>query len=603
MSDMKCGACSTATACTTTADGDPANAGAPTAAGAPTPSQHEAAAFIAARGVVCAPQHAHLDLSPARLIEASVERHEGTLTGTGSLAVTTGAYTGRAPQNRFIVDTPDVHDRIAWGKVNAPISPEHYARIRDGVRAYLAERDVYAVRAMAGADRDHARRFAVLAEMPHQALFARQMLVRPTGEELADYEPDFTLYAAPGYRCNPATDGTATESAVVINLQERVIIVAGTGYSGEIKKSIFSTMNYLLPVEDDVLSMHCSANMGPATGDTAVFFGLSGTGKTTLSADPTRRLIGDDEHGWSAEHVFNIEGGCYAKCINLSAKNEPDIYRAIRFGSVTENVILDAETRTADYADARITENTRVAYPIEHIDNCVPAGVGGVPRVVIFLTADAFGVLPPISRLSETAAMYHFMTGFTSKVAGTEQGIVEPVPTFSALFGEPFMPLDPLVYAEMLKARIERDDVRVYLVNTGWTGGGYGVGHRMALPATRAMVRAALSGELEQAPFVRDERFGVDVPTSCPGVDPAVLDARGTWASSEAYDKAADQLARMFEGNFARRYPHAPAEVCQAGPHPLGAEPEEGDAVSGASVEPMCDVHSEDGERLEKPTV
>ncbi len=597
MSDAKCGTCSTTTACDAATCDDSTNGGASTS------SQPGAVAFIEACGVVCAPERAHLDLSPARLVEASVECHDGTLTSTGSLAVTTGTYTGRAPQNRFIVDTPAVHERIAWGKVNAPISPEHYERILAGVRSYLGERDVYAVRAMAGADRAHARRFAVLAEMPHQALFARQMLVRPTAEELETYEPDFVVYAVPGYACDPTTDGTNTASAVVINLEEHVIIVAGTGYSGEIKKSIFSTMNYLLPVEDNVLSMHCSANMDPETGDTAVFFGLSGTGKTTLSADPTRRLIGDDEHGWSDEGVFNVEGGCYAKCINLSAEREPDIFRAIRFGSVTENVILDAELRVADYDDTRITENTRVAYPIEHIDNCVPAGTGGLPRVVVFLTADAFGVLPPISRLSETAAMYHFMTGFTSKVAGTEQGIVEPVPTFSALFGEPFMPLDPLTYAEMLKERIARDDARVYLVNTGWTGGGYGVGHRMALSATRAMVRAALSGELEQAQFVRDERFGVDVPTSCPGVDASVLDARGTWASARAYDEAADKLARMFEGNFARRYPHAPVEVAAAGPHPLAGEPEQGDAVTSASVEPMCDVHSEAGARPKSPAI
>ena len=556
-----------------------------------TPVTCADAAFLARLGLEAAdPAHVWVDACPAALVEASVRRGEGELTHTGSLAVTTGEYTGRAPQNRFIVDTPDVHGRISWGKVNAPMSSEHFERIYDGVRAYLAQRGAFVVRGMAGADRAHARNFCVACEMPHQALFARQMLVRPTTEELASYEPDFVVLAAPGYRCDPTTDGCNTESAVVINFERRVIVVAGTGYSGEIKKSIFSTMNYLLPVEDDVLSMHCSSNVDPATGRTAVFFGLSGTGKTTLSADPTRRLIGDDEHGWSDEHVFNIEGGCYAKCINLSEEREPDIYHAIRFGSVTENVAVDAATRVPDYDDTSITENTRVAYPIEHIDGSVAAGVGDVPCVVVFLTADAFGVLPPISRLSETAAMYHFMTGFTSKVAGTEQGIVEPVPTFSALFGEPFMPLDPLEYARMLKERIERDHVRVYLVNTGWTGGGYGVGHRMALSATRQMVRAALSGELEEQAFARDERFGVDVPLACPGVDAAVLDARGTWDDPAAYDAAADHLAQMFERNFERRYPHAPAEVAAAGPHPLGGETTAAATVSGASLEPMCDV-------------
>lgn len=558
-------------------------------------------AFITKLGLEGAePALVHVDMAPANLIEASVERHEGTLTSTGSLAVTTGEYTGRAPQNRFIVDTPNVHDRIAWGKVNAPMATENFDRIYEGVRAYLAERDTYVVRGMAGSDRAHSRNFAVVCEKPHQALFARQMLVRPAAEELASYEPDFVVLAAPDYRCNPETDGTATESVVAINFERRIIIVAGTGYSGEIKKSIFSTMNYLLPVEDNVLSMHCSSNVDPQTGRTAVFFGLSGTGKTTLSADPTRRLIGDDEHGWSDEHVFNIEGGCYAKCIDLTEEGEPDIYHAIRFGSVTENVIISARTCEPDYSDTRITENTRVAYPVEHIDNAVLEGVGTTPSVVVFLTADAFGVLPPISRLSEEAAMYHFMTGFTSKVAGTEQGIKEPVPTFSALFGEPFMPLDPLEYAEMLKERIERDHARVYLVNTGWTGGGYGVGHRMKLSATRAMVRAALSGELDEQPFSHDERFGVDVPLSCPDVDAALLDARGTWADGAQYDLAADHLADMFQKNFAARYPHAPEAVRQAGPKPLSDDVKEADIVSS---EPMCDVNSTAGVRLDSPAI
>ena len=572
----------------------PVNANAPKAEAADT-------AFLSLLGLEAAdPARVHVDMAPANLVEASVERHEGTLTSTGSLAVTTGEYTGRAPQNRFIVDTPNVHDNIAWGKVNAPMSLENFDHIYEGVRAYLAQRDTYVVRGMAGADRAHARNFAVVCEKPHQALFSRQMLVRPSAEELASYAPDFVVLAAPDYRCDPATDGTATESVVAINFERRIIIVAGTGYSGEIKKSIFSTMNYLLPVEDNVLSMHCSSNVDPQTGRTAVFFGLSGTGKTTLSADPTRRLIGDDEHGWSDETVFNIEGGCYAKCIDLTEEGEPDIYRAIRFGSVSENVIISAKTCQPDYADTRITENTRVAYPIEHIDGAVLEGVGQTPSVVVFLTADAFGVLPPISRLSEEAAMYHFMTGFTSKVAGTEQGIKEPVPTFSALFGEPFMPLDPLHYAEMLRERIERDHARVYLVNTGWTGGGYGVGHRMKLSATRAMVRAALSGQLDEQPFAHDERFGVEVPLSCPDVDAALLDARGTWADPQAYDKAADHLASMFQKNFAARYPHAPEAVREAGPRPQSADDSEGDVEV---AEPMCDVNSTAGVRLASPAV
>ena len=520
--------------------------------------------------IECDEDRIHLDESPAALVQAAIERGEGRLTSTGSLVVETGSYTGRAPKDRFIVDTPSVHDRICWGAVNAPISPECFERVYRGVCDYLSGRDVYVVRALAGADRRHSRKFTVVAERASQALFARQMLVRPTEEELAGYgEPDFTVLAAPGYRCDPLRDGTRSQAAVLINFERHVIVVAGTAYSGEIKKSIFSTMNYLLPTEDGVLPMHCSANMDPETGETAVFFGLSGTGKTTLSADPSRLLIGDDEHGWSGEDVFNIEGGCYAKCIDLDPDREPDIFGAIRFGSLSENVVVDGKTRTADYADASLTENTRAAYPIEHIGNSLAGGVGGAPSVVVFLTADAFGVLPPISRLDKTTAMYHFMTGFTSKVAGTEQGIVEPQPTFSALFGEPFMPLDPLTYAKMLSERIAADHTRVYLVNTGWTAGGYGVGHRISLKDTRTLVSAALDGTIEGQPFSHDARFNLDVPAGCPGVDAALLDPRSTWPSPEAYDETADRLARMFQENFLRRYPYAPEEIKSAGPRPL----------------------------------
>ncbi|MBM6998570.1 phosphoenolpyruvate carboxykinase (ATP) [bacterium] len=523
--------------------------------------------LLASLGLSNDPSLVHVDWCPSRLIERSLERHEGTLTSTGSLAVLTGAYTGRAPKNRFIVDTPDVHDRIAWGAVNAPMCPELFDVLLRNVAAYLSGRDVYVTRGIAGASRAHARKFTVVAERASQALFARQMLVRPDEGERAAYgDPDFVVLAAPGLTVDPATGEAGDRACVAINLQRRVIVVAGTGYSGEIKKSIFSTMNYLLPVEDGVLPMHCSSNMDPATGETAVFFGLSGTGKTTLSADPQRLLIGDDEHGWAREGVFNIEGGCYAKCIDLSPEREPDIFGAIRFGSVSENVALDPVSRVADYADRTYTENTRCAYPIDHIPNALVRGTGGVPSVVIFLTADAFGVLPPLSRLDEYGAMYHFMTGFTSKVAGTEQGIVEPQPTFSALFGEPFMPLDPLTYATMLSERIEAGHTRCYLVNTGWTGGGYGTGHRISIADTRALVRAALSGDVEKVAFRRDERFGLDVPTSCPGVDASILDPRGTWASPEAYDEAADRLAVMFRENFARRYPDAPEAVRDAGP-------------------------------------
>ena len=372
----------------------------------------------------------HVDMAPAALIEQAVIRSEGELAANGSLVVKTGAYTGRSPKDRFIVDTPDVHDTIAWGAVNTPLDPACYERIRDGVAAYLTNRDdLFVVRGMAGANRRHARKFMVACERASQALFITQLLVHPTAGERRRYgEPDFTILSAPGYTCDPARDGVASTAAVVINFSERVIIVAGTGYSGEIKKSIFSVMNYLLPVEDHVLPMHCSASMDPSTHETAVFFGLSGTGKTTLSANPTRLLIGDDEHGWAAgEGIFNIEGGCYAKCDGLTEQREPEIFRAVRFGSLCENVVLDA-ARRPDYADTSLTRNTRVGYPIEHITSAWTKGCGQEPSVVIFLTCDAFGVLPPIARLTPEAAMYHFVTGFTAKVAGTELGIVSSEP-------------------------------------------------------------------------------------------------------------------------------------------------------------------------------
>ena len=407
----------------------------------------------------------------------------------------------------------------------------------------------------------------VVNELASQNLFIHQLLIRPTAEELENYgASDFTIVAAPGFTCDPAVDGTNSEAAIIVNFQDKMVLIAGSKYSGEIKKSVFSVMNYLMPVEENVLPMHCSANMDPETHETAVFFGLSGTGKTTLSADPGRKLIGDDEHGWSDNGVFNFEGGCYAKCINLDPKNEPEIYNAIRFGSEVENVVLDPETRKPDYDDDSITENTRVGYPITYIDNAQIPGEGGIPKVVIFLTADAFGVLPPISRLDENAAMYHFVTGFTSKLAGTERGIKEPQPTFSTLFGEPFMPLDPSVYAEMLGERIKKYNTKVYLVNTGWTGGPYGVGSRMKLSYTRAMVTAALNGELEKAEYKHDDVFNVDVPQSCPGAPAEIMNPRDTWADKAAYDEAAAKLAKMFKDNFDKKYPNMPEEIKNAGP-------------------------------------
>ena len=499
----------------------------------------------------------YVDLSPAKLVEFALARGEGVLTSTGSLSVTTGHFTGRSPENRYIVNSGAAAENVNWNSPQCrPISQEGYERVLGNVQEYLSQRDaLFVVHGYAGADPAYARKVLIVAEKAHQALFIRQMLVRPTPEQLADFgEADIRVYAAPSYVSTAEKDGVEP-AAVILDMNGKNIVVSGTGYCGEIKKGIFTMMNYLLPIEDGVLPMHCSANIEPNSGETSVLFGLSGTGKTTLSADPERLLIGDDEHAWTPTSVFNIEGGCYAKCIDLSAEREPDIYNAIRFGSVTENVVLDPDTREADYTDASLTENTRTAYPIEHIERVVPEGVGGVPNVVLFLTADAYGVLPPISQLNREQAMFHFLTGYTAKVAGTEVGIVEPQPTFSALFGEPFMALDHMVYAKMLGQKVSDLGVRVFLVNTGWTGGPYGVGSRIKLSYTRALVRAAQDGSIADAGYTHDDIFDVDVPNACPGVPTELLTPRLTWADPEEYDKAAKSLASKFQANFDARYP------------------------------------------------
>ncbi len=507
------------------------------------------------------------NLEVARLVEESLKRGEGILMNTGALATTTGKYTGRSPKDKFIVDTADIHDKIAWGSVNVAISEDKYQNIKAKMFAYLQNKDLFVFDGFAGADEKYTRKFRIVNELACQNLFIHQLLIRPTAEQLETYgDADFTLVVAPGFHCVPEVDGTNSEAAIIVNFQEKMVLIAGSRYSGEIKKSVFSVMNYLMPTEENVLPMHCSANMDPETHETAVFFGLSGTGKTTLSADPARKLIGDDEHGWSEDGVFNFEGGCYAKCINLNPENEPDIYNAIRFGSQVENVVIDPETRIPDYDDGSITENTRVGYPIDYINNAQIPGKGGIPKVVIFLTADAFGVLPPISRLDENAAMYHFVTGFTSKLAGTERGIQEPQPTFSTLFGEPFMPLDPSVYATMLGEKIEKYGTKVYLVNTGWSGGPYGVGSRMKLSYTRAMITAALNGSFDSVEYKHDDVFNLDVPQSCPGVPAEIMNPRDTWADKAAYDESAKKLAKMFADNFAKKYPNMPKEIAEAGP-------------------------------------
>ena len=512
-------------------------------------------------------KNVYRNLEPAVLTEFALQRGEGTLSDTGALVVTTGKYTGRSPKDKFIVDSEGVHDEIAWGKVNMPITRERYLNIRKKAVEFLKDKDVFIFDGFAGADPRHTKKFRIINELASQNLFIHQLLIRPTAEELETFgDADYTMIVAPGCKCIPEEDGTNSEAAILIDYEAHEIVICGSQYAGEIKKSVFSTMNYVM-TKENVLPMHCSANMDPETKETAIFFGLSGTGKTTLSADPNRKLIGDDEHGWSPEGVFNFEGGCYAKCINLSKENEPDIYNAIKFGSLVENVIMDPVTRKLDFADASLTENTRVGYPIDYINNAEVPSVGGVPKVVIFLTADAFGVMPPISRLSKNAAMYHFVTGFTSKLAGTERGITEPVPTFSTLFGEPFMPMDPSVYAKMLGDKLDQYGTKVYLVNTGWAGGSAASGaKRMKLAYTRAMVTAALNGDLEKVEYKHHDVFNVDYPTTCPNVPDEMLDARGLWADKAAYDEQANKLAEMFEKNFTTKYPNMPSEITEAGP-------------------------------------
>lgn len=501
------------------------------------------------------------NLDAETLIDRAIANGEGKLAANGALAVITGTYTGRCPKDRFIVEEPATRDKIDWGKVNIAIAPDNFDRLHQRVIEYYRDRNLYVQNLYAGADPESRLRVRVVTETAWHSLFARQLFIRLPMDELEGFEPEFTVLNAPWCEADPATDGTRSKVFVVVNFEKRIVLIGGTQYAGEIKKSIFSIMNYLLP-ERGTLSMHCSANVGDA-GDVALFFGLSGTGKTTLSADPHRRLIGDDEHGWSDRGVFNFEGGCYAKCIKLSEEFEPQIFHAIRRGAVLENVVMNASGEV-DYNDASMTENTRAAYPLEHIENAMIPSVAGHPNNVVFLTCDAFGVLPPISRLTPDQAMYHFMSGYTAKVAGTEAGVTEPQATFSACFGSPFMPLPASRYASLLGEKLAGHNADCWLVNTGWSGGPHGVGKRMNIHHTRAMVSAALDGSLSKAGFEPDPVFGVGVPQSCPGVPVEVLSPRNTWSDKDAYDRKANELAGLFAKNFTRF--DAPANIKDAGP-------------------------------------
>ena len=504
------------------------------------------------------------NLTVPLLVEEALKNGEGTLSPAGAFVVNTGKYTGRSPNDKFIVDEPSIHDEIAWGSVNAPMCPTVFDKLYRRITAYIQNRKLYVLDGLAGADPAYQTKIRVVNEFAHQNLFMRQLLLRPEAEQLVDFAPDFTIVCAPGFKCIPELDGTKSEAAIVISFEKKVIMVAGSAYSGEMKKSVFSLMNYLMP-KRGAFPMHCSANEG-ADGDVALFFGLSGTGKTTLSADPNRMLIGDDEHVWTDDGVFNIEGGCYAKCIDLSQEHEPEIWNAIKFGALVENVVFDPQTREFDFADDSLTENTRVGYPVDFIPNCKIPGIGAIPKTVIFLTADAFGVLPPVSKLNADQAMFHFVSGYTARLAGTERGVTEPQATFSTCFGAPFLPLDPSVYAELLGKYVDKYGSNVYLINTGWSGGSAGNGgNRMKLPLTRAMVTAALNGDLENGKWIEDPIFNVSVPASCPNVPDEVLQPRMMWEDKAAYDATAKQLAAMFRKNF-EQYTHMPKNIVDAGP-------------------------------------
>ena len=505
------------------------------------------------------------NLTPAELVEDTIINGQGVLTDTGALAIETGEFTGRSPKDRYIVLDSVTKNTIWWGDVNIKFSEEKFDALYNRMKAYLTDRDIYVRDACVCAEKEHRLNLRVVTEFAWSNIFAYNMFFRPTDVELENFNPEWNIVCVPGFKADPVIDGTRQQNFAILNFSKKMILIGGTGYTGEIKKGIFSVLNYLLPQEKNVLSMHCSANVGEA-GDTAIFFGLSGTGKTTLSSDSNRRLIGDDEHGWSKNTVFNFEGGCYAKTIDLSKEKEPQIYGAIKFGAMLENIGFIDGSSTPDYTDNSITENTRVSYPLNYIDNIVDTSVGNTPKNIFFLTADAYGVLPPISKLTKEQAMYHFMSGYTSKVAGTEMGITEPTTTFSACFGKAFLPLHPAKYAKLLGDKLDAADINVWLINTGWTGGSYGIGSRMKLSYTRSMITAAVTGKLKNVSFEILPIFDLAIPTSCEHVPSEILNPRSTWVDKNAYDETANNLAKEFVKNFEQYASETSVDILTAAP-------------------------------------
>ncbi len=508
---------------------------------------------------------AYWNLTPAELVEEAITRGEGTLVDSGALAADTGEFTGRSPKDRFVVCDEITENSVWWGDVNIKFDPAKFDLLYNRVCAYLSGKEVFVRDSYACADPTYRLNIRVVTEQAYHNIFANNLFLRPTKEEILNFDPEWTIINAPGFKADPKIDGTRQHNFAILNFSKKIILIGGTGYTGEIKKGIFGVLNFVLPHDKNVLSMHCSANIGK-DGDTAIFFGLSGTGKTTLSADPNRGLIGDDEHGWADNSVFNLEGGCYAKCVDLTKEKEPEIWDAIKFGALLENIVCYDGTSTVDFTNISKTENTRVAYPINHIKNAVEPSIAGIPKNIFFLTCDAYGVLPPISKLDAGQAMYHFISGYTAKVAGTEAGVTEPQTTFSACFGKVFLPLHPTKYAEMLGKKMTENKVNVWLVNTGWSGGSYGVGSRMKLSYTRAMITAALNGGLDNVQFEKHPVFGLQMPVSCADVPSEILNPRNTWADKNAYDTKANDLASKFVKNFEQYADGASEEILAAAP-------------------------------------